>query len=258
MHFVLGLVPKRRAKFQGAATITLLYHDDAGKIRLTQDLLNEDMPPYAILSHTWGHEEVVFAELRDDGLRYFWVDTCCIDKSKNTDLQEAITVYVSTRTPDDQPSWIPTFRRSRWFTRGWMLREELIAPKSVELFSRESVRLGDRNTLEKHIHDRTGIPLETLRGGSLSDVSVSDRTAWIEKRNTIRAEDKAYSLLGIFSIYMQIIYGEGEKSAFQRLREEIRKSSKSEHSFEEDEVCCLTDPRLTSFFRKCGKRGVRG
>jgi hypothetical protein len=25
-----------------------------------------------------------------DGLQYFWVDTCCIDKSNNVELQEAI------------------------------------------------------------------------------------------------------------------------------------------------------------------------
>jgi hypothetical protein len=39
----------------------------------------------------------------------------------------------------------------------------------------------------------------------------------------MRKEDKAYSLLGIFSIYMSLIYGEGEENVFKRLREEIDK-----------------------------------
>ncbi|KAK3364027.1 WD40-repeat-containing domain protein [Lasiosphaeria hispida] len=259
----------------------LLERDDAGKIRLTEDLLNDNIPPYAILSHTWGREEVVFAELKDgsgeskagyakikfcgdqaqlDGLKYFWVDTCCIDKSNNTELQEAINsmfrwyrhaakcyVYltdVSTRTPDDQSSWGPAFQGSRWFTRGWTL-QELIAPKSIEFFSKESMRLGDRNTLEEHIHNVTGVPIETLRGGPLSNVSVSDRMAWIGKRNTTREEDKAYSLLGIFNVFMPLIYGEGEESAFRRLQEEISKPSKSKQTYDEVETRCLADLRST-------------
>ena len=50
--------------------------------------------------------------------------------------------------------------------------------------------------------------------------------SWAEKRETTREEDKAYSLLGIFDIYMPLIYGEGRENAFKRLREEIDKSSK--------------------------------
>ena len=72
------------------------------------------IPPYAILSHTWGRgddDEVTYKDIADgtgiekkgfqklqfcgtqakaDDLHYFWVDTCCIDKSNNTKLIEAI------------------------------------------------------------------------------------------------------------------------------------------------------------------------
>jgi hypothetical protein len=48
--------------------------------------------------------------------------------------------------------------------------------------------------------------------------------SWAAKRETTRKEDKAYCLLGIFDIYMPLIYGEGEK-AFIRLHEAIKKSS---------------------------------
>ena len=46
--------------------------------------------------------------------------------------------------------------------------------------------------------------------------------SWAVKRKTTRKEDEAYSLLGIFGIYMPLIYGEGE-NAFIRLKEMIDK-----------------------------------
>jgi hypothetical protein len=77
------------------------------------------IPPYAILSHTWKEgQEVTFSDLKDldnavdvntqrkegyrkirfcaqqakrDGLDYFWVDTCCIDKANNTELSRVIS-----------------------------------------------------------------------------------------------------------------------------------------------------------------------
>ena len=74
---------------------------------------SRQIPPYAILSHTWGAdgEEVTFKDLVEsigknktgykkiefcrnqaaiDGLHFFWVGTCCIDKSSSAELCEAI------------------------------------------------------------------------------------------------------------------------------------------------------------------------
>ena len=78
--------------------------------------------------------------------------------------------------------------------------------------------------LEKQIHEVTGIPIAALRGEPLSHFSVDERLQWAEKRNTTKKEDKAYCLLGIFNVFMPLIYGEGE-NAFKRLQEEIDKSS---------------------------------
>ena len=86
--------------------------DSCGELSLTKDLI-EDIPRYAILSHTWGadDDEVAFNDLKDgsakgkagyakirfcgeqarrDDLQYFWVDTCCIDKANHAELSEAI------------------------------------------------------------------------------------------------------------------------------------------------------------------------
>jgi hypothetical protein len=247
----------------------LLSLDDSGKISLTTNY-TRNIPCYAILSHTWGadSDEVSYHDLNGgfgtnkagyakiefcgkqaikDGLRYFWVDTCCINKADNTELSESINsmfrwylnaakcyVYlsdVSSSNPhsDQFPQeWESAFRRSRWFTRGWTL-QELIAPNSVEFFSKECKRLGDKKSLEQQIYEITSVPTEALRGSPLSHFSVEERLLWAAKRQTTRKEDEAYCLLGIFNVFIPLIYGE-EGYAFVRLNEEIEKWSKSKLS----------------------------
>ncbi|EPE35822.1 Ankyrin repeat-containing protein [Glarea lozoyensis ATCC 20868] len=240
----------------------LLEYNSDGEFKLTTFLADEIPQKYAILSHTWGPEEVDFEDLRNgtgrkkigyekirfcgeqakrDGLQYFWVDTCCIDKSSSAELTESINsmfrwyskatkcyVYLSdVSSPDDkieELAWETAFRESRWFTRGWTL-QELIAPKSVEFFSNEGIILGDKSSLERQICETTGIPGRVLRESPLSDFSVTERMSWAERRQTTREEDRAYSMLGIFEVYMPLIYGEGKQHAFRRLQEEIDKRS---------------------------------
>jgi hypothetical protein len=119
-------------------------------------------------------------------------------------------------------TWEPAFRSSKWFTRGWTL-QELIAPTSVEFFSKDQELLGNKRMLERQIHEITGIPFLALRGTPLSHFNIEDRLIWAETRQTTREEDRAYSMLGICDIYMPLIYGEGEKNAFRRLRKELGK-----------------------------------
>ena len=246
----------------------LLERNNADEFSLTEDFVGDDIPRYAILSHRWGAdtEEVAFEDLMDgtgagklgydkirfcgeqarrDGLQYFWVDTCCINKSNSTELSEAINsmfrwyrnaakcyVYLSdvsrytfdTNDKFSQLPWESAFRKSKWFTRGWTL-QELIAPASVEFFSKEGEQLGNKKSLERHVHEITGIPVKALQGSPLSDFSVTERMLWAEKRETTREEDKAYSLLGIFDVHMPLIYGELREKALRRLREEIDRAS---------------------------------
>ncbi|KAK4656868.1 HNWD NOD-like receptor pc15 [Podospora pseudocomata] len=254
----------------------LLERNDTGDVSLTGDIPDDQVPPYAILSHTWGDEEVSFEDVTDgtrknkrgyskiqfcgdqagrDGLKFFWIDTCCINKSDCDEFQEALNsmfrwyrnaakcyVYltdVSTyqQDTDSNPGWELAFRKSRWFTRGWTL-QELIAPTVVEFFSEDRKRLGDKKSLAQHIHHTTGIPLRALQAYRLSDFSFDVRMSWIKHRSTTREEDRAYCLLGIFNVQMRLLYGEGEERAFERLREEISKHDRCLSSLHS------TDPRL--------------
>lgn len=243
----------------------LLERNDAGQIRLTQNFI-DDIPKYAIISHTRGAEEdeVSFLDMMDgggkrkpgyrkirfcahrasrDGLRFFWVDTCCIDKASSAELEESINsmfrwyrdaaecyVYLADVSASSVPSADAksiSFESSRWFTRGWTL-QELVAPASVQFFSEDGVYLADKKSLEQSIHDAADIPLDALRGRLLSEFSIAERMKWMEKRSTTREEDLAYSMLGIFGVCMPLIYGEGKEEAFRRLREAIENTAGGE------------------------------
>ncbi|RSM17157.1 hypothetical protein CDV31_004050 [Fusarium ambrosium] len=68
--------------------------------RVELEFFIDEIPPYAILSHTWEQEEVIFQDMEqgqakdkkgyakiknccsiahDNGYNYVWIDTCCID-----------------------------------------------------------------------------------------------------------------------------------------------------------------------------------
>jgi hypothetical protein len=229
-----------------------------------------NIPPYAILSHTWeaDSEELTFQEMmsgtgknkigykkiqfcgdraQKDGLEYFWVDSCSIDKTSSAELQEAINsmfrwyqnavkcyVYLSDVSTLDFRSSASLnlldnspFKHSKWFTRGWTL-QELIAPSSVEFFSKEGDYLGDKKNLELDISASTNIPVKALQGTPMSHFSRDDRMSWAKSRRTTIEEDQAYCLLGIFEVYIPLIYGEGRKHAFRRLREAAKFTSRLE------------------------------
>ena len=121
----------------------------------------------------------------------------------------------------------PKFKESRWFTRGWTL-QELIAPPTVIFLDSEWREFGSKSSLQQLISEITGIPGGFLLGDDLGHASVAQRMSWASKRQTKRTEDLAYCLMGIFGIYMPMLYGEGER-AFIRLLEEIMKVS-DDHS----------------------------
>jgi hypothetical protein len=92
----------------------------------------------------------------------------------------------------------------------------------VDFFDSNGERLGDKISLIQEIHEATRLPFEVLRGQVPESFSVDVRLSWAEGRETKREEDAAYSLLGIFDIYMPLIYGEGRQRAFRRLIKESR------------------------------------
>ncbi|KAI8951317.1 heterokaryon incompatibility protein-domain-containing protein [Xylaria longipes] len=219
------------------------------------DPTNPRFPRYAILSHTWEQEEVTFQDIQDldvakkkagfskiakccetaldEGLNWAWVDTCCIDKSNNSELTEAINsmfkwyeaaticyAYLSD-VGDIGIAKHCDWRDSRWFTRGWTL-QELLSPFEVIVYDSMWKQLGTKRRLTKELEAKTGIPADVLLYPvARRKHSVAARMSWAKGRQTTRMEDRAYSLLGLFDIVnMPLVYGEGKK-AFARLHQEI-------------------------------------
>jgi tetratricopeptide (TPR) repeat protein/DNA replication protein DnaC len=240
----------------------LLHFNQSGRLVLT-DFCGKVIPPYAILSHRWGDSEVLLEDLgshtykekdgyrkiefcaeqaAQDQLQYFWIDTCCIDKWNLRERSKAINsmfrwyknatkcyvflsdVSVSTATETPRSAWEASFRTSEWFTRGWTL-QELIAPMSVEFFSYEGRRIGDKTSLEPLVHEVTGVPHKALQNCPLEKFTVSERMHWAGNRRTTEEEDNVYCLLGILDIVMSTAYGEGLEKARRRLQIELEATS---------------------------------
>lgn len=281
------------------------------------------VPPYAILSHTWGAQEISYqemaflqklerlpVELRQDrlyvaslmaaagldfsdanedtirrrkgfekiqqtaviarsrSLDYFWLDTCCIDKTSSAELQEAINsmyqwykratycvVHLEDQTRQSDLEWSRRvfqgmLERSRWITRGWTL-QELIAPHSVDFYDANWHALCSKSDVLSEIEELTGIPRYVLATGELRQSSVAQKMSWAAGRTTTRSEDIAYSLMGLFNVHMPMLYGEGNKS-FQRLQEEIIKTTADDSIF-----AWLADDAGVSTFRGMFARSLK-
>ncbi len=223
-----------------------------------------DIPQYAILSHTWEHDqEISFQEMttigedqdypaakkrgynkvvetcqqaRRDNIAYAWIDTCCIDKTSSSELSEAINsmyrwyeqaevCYVLLADVDaTSASLEAALPKCRWWTRGWCL-QELVAPLREEFFDARWHYLGLKTDLAYLITQITGIDEEVLIDNSfIESLPVARKMSWAAGRETTREEDMAYCLLGIFNVSMPMLYGEGKK-AFFRLQEQIIQNS---------------------------------
>ncbi|KAI1398407.1 HET-domain-containing protein [Hypoxylon fuscum] len=248
---------------------------------------------YGILSHRWlaQREKVTFQDIetgnyhqktgcykllncceqaKRDNLRYVWIDTCCIDKTSNTELQEAInSMYRWYENADkcyaflkdtvrEESGDLRLCQAEEWFQRGWTL-QELIAPKEVHFFDCRWQYIGDRVSLKHLISDTTGIGLPLLEGTRKPhEFSVAERMSWASGRKTTRDEDRSYSLIGLFDVNMPMLYGEGATKAFLRLQEEIIKTSDDHSIFAWKGVQGAQGLLATSpdSFRDC--KGMRG
>ncbi|KAJ9133684.1 hypothetical protein NKR23_g10545 [Pleurostoma richardsiae] len=177
------------------------------------------MPEYAILSHRWEGEkeeikyrDLLKAQRRDpkqqylknakpksyakiknsckvalrDNYKYIWIDSCCIDQSDTLELSESINSMFD------------------WYHKSSMCY----------------AYLGD-------IEEPFSLARSQwfTRGWTLQELIAPARVTFYDtQRRTTKPEDLAYCLLGIFSVNMPLLYGEGTR-AFVRLQQEILKTS---------------------------------
>jgi hypothetical protein len=218
---------------------------------------------YGILSHRWFSLEPSFQDIMGGntlegpgweklrkfcevankmyGVELVWSDTCCIDKTSSSELDESLRcmfrwyhntsvciVYLAETTSIDE------LYNDKWFTRGWTL-QELLAPSTIRFFRKDWAPLTDyTNDKADHaanqrimniITEVTGIPLQDIQGFVPGPFQVDARMVWAAHRKTTRSEDVAYSLMGMFDVSIPIAYGEGAQRAFFRLVEAIMQVS---------------------------------
>lgn len=173
---------------------------DAKSITL-HEFQGSKIPRYAILSHTWGDDEVSFQDLQAGkgpgkegykkivftckqallhGLEWVWVDTCCIDKSSSAELSESINsmyrwyeesamcyAYLVDIVDINKFPYAPSTNNrkqqiSRWFTRSWTL-QELIASQRLYFFGHDWKIIGPcSGRLSWVVSDNTGIPIRLI------------------------------------------------------------------------------------------------
>ncbi|KAL4062035.1 hypothetical protein J3A83DRAFT_4055167, partial [Scleroderma citrinum] len=214
---------------------------------------------YVTLSHRWAKDEPLLRHIKgrviydmeptdgiiklqafcaaayECGYLWGWSDTCCIDKDSTVELARAIAsmfswyrrstltiVYLADLSRDDMLS------SSAWFKRGWTL-QELLAPHTVLFYTQDwslyrdsaaSNHKKDDNVLNE-LEDATGIAPHHLTNFKPGLDNARSRLQWASGRRTTEPEDVAYSLLGIFNVFLPIIPGESAENALGRLLAEI-------------------------------------
>ncbi|PMD14250.1 hypothetical protein NA56DRAFT_674326 [Hyaloscypha hepaticicola] len=197
-------------------------------------------PKYAILSHTWGDNEVSYSDFQDTAKRqhqprFKKIELTCrqaqrdgFEYSSSAELSEAINSMF--KWYRDAQKCYAYLEDAPQELLGWTL-QELIAPRKLTFYGPGWVSIGEKDDLSQVLELITGIDKSVLQHSqALSSISVVKRMSWAARRNTTRIEDVAYCLMGIFDVNMPMLYGEGEK-AFERLQEEILKQTKDNSLF---------------------------
>ncbi|KAI9570094.1 hypothetical protein HD554DRAFT_440125 [Boletus coccyginus] len=188
------------------------------------------------------HKLKTFCKIvRDSGFHWAWSATCCINKGDYFVLQGAfvsmfkwyedsamtIVLLRGVRSPSKRGD----LARSIWNSRAWTL-QEYHASKVVRFYTedwksypnvdtpnhKESPEIIAEMEVATHVSARA---LMALRPG-LDNVREKLRPA--STRQTTRVEDAAYSLLGMFSMSLPVVYGEGDKALGQFLAQLLTSS----------------------------------
>ena len=218
---------------------------------------------YVTFSHVWQGEEPSFQDVnlagsiwdldesfplnqklrkfcevvRSDGHRWAWSDTCCIDKTISTVLNQSLKMmykWYETSAATfvflvdvTSMSVLRALLKSVWMTRAWT-SQELLAPKVIRFYTRDwkpylgDIRSNHKESPEimKELADAIGIPQETIIAFNPDHLRVREKLRLASTRNATVEEDIAYSLIGIFKSDIRPEYGEGY-AALGHLLEEI-------------------------------------
>ncbi|KAI6047019.1 hypothetical protein EDC04DRAFT_954766 [Pisolithus marmoratus] len=180
-------------------------------------------------------------EARRLGHNWAWSDTCCIDKTTSSILNQSLTSMYKWYADSvativflagvAHPSQLGDLTRSLWMTRAWTL-QEFLSPKVIFFYDSEwKPYLGDTGANHKaspeimqELEDAIQIPRGTIVTFSPDDVGVREKLRLASTRNATVKEDVAYSLIGIFKSDIRPHYGEGADALGHLLEEIVARS----------------------------------
>ncbi|KAK4556715.1 hypothetical protein LTR86_006286 [Recurvomyces mirabilis] len=226
-------------------------------------------PPYAILSHRWGDDEISY----DDYCKVLEANTedatpkderraadimaqssclkvvrfCLLARERGVgaELSEAInSMWAWFRDaaiclfclrdvpPVQQHDHAFQFRRSEWFRRGWTL-QEVLAPSVLLFYARDwsFIDMIDKRDAFARSSAVSSDFLRTLADISRIPIDCLSVSGGLQRISVARKmKDEACCLLGLFDVHMPLLYGEGSK-AFDRLQRAILETSDDESIF---------------------------
>jgi hypothetical protein len=179
--------------------------------------------------------------VRDAGFHWAWSDTCCINKADHFVLQEALVAMFKWYQGSSltiiflrgvhSPSQRGDLIGSIWNTRAWTF-QEYHASKVARFYTEDwtpYLNLDIPNHKESpeiisEMEEATGVSARALMALRPGVDDIREKLCLASRRETTLVEDAAYSLLGIFSISLPVVYGEGDQ-ALGRLLGQLLTSS---------------------------------
>jgi hypothetical protein len=179
--------------------------------------------------------------VRDASFDWAWSDTCCINKSDHFVLQEALVAMFKWYQGSAMmivflrgvrsASQLGALARSIWNTRAWTL-QEYVAAKVIHFYTEDwtlYMNLDIPNHKESpaiisEMEEATRVSARTLMVLRPGSDDIREKLCLAARRETTIVEDAAYSLLGIFSMSLPVVYGEGDH-ALGRLLSQLLASS---------------------------------
>ena len=237
---------------------------DGLDIRRIQQVVEEYFQ-YVSLSHVWKGKEPSFQDVHrvgsvwllaspqneklrkfceavaKDGYRWAWCDTCCIDKTINTVLNQSLKMMYKWYEASAatfvhladvaSPSTLGELTDSLWMTRAWT-SQELLAPKVIRIYTCNwqpylgDTRLNHKESPEimQELADAIRIARTAIISFNPDDLSNREKLRLASRRNA-REEDVAYSLIGMFKSDIRPDYGEGYAALGHLLEEIVARSS---------------------------------
>ena len=221
---------------------------------------------YVTLSHVWRGKEPSFQDVNSvgsvlqldssplneklrrfcevvstEGYRWAWSDTCCIDKTISTVLNQSLTMmykwYEAAAATfvflEDVDSLLAlgSLTESKWMTRAWTA-QELLAGKVIRFYDRNwKPYLGDtrhnhKESLEimRELADKIEVASNIITAFHPDDLSVRGKLRLASTRHATVEEDVAYSLIGIFKSDIRPHHGEGDAALGHLLGEIVTRS----------------------------------